>query len=439
MGAVALGARGRRSYGLYICSTQEQADDHVATISAMLESPEVAAGYPAMSDRSLSKFGTSRGWRRNRLWTASGFIIDAIGLDATKRGAKLGSQRPDFLIFDDLDGELDSAKTTDDNLARISKKLLPAGSDNVAVIAIQNLVIPNGIFARLARADGATPTDILNNRIISGPIPALRNLVYESGEGGIRLTAGDPTWEGQSLETCQAQATEWGLSAFLQEAQHEVDSPSGGMFEHVNFRHAIETNDGKIYHATEHGAAIGDAVHIVRGCVWVDPAVTDTDRSDAHGICAAGLGENGVVYVLRAYEQRTSPLDSLKRAIGWCRALGFDRLGVETDQGGDAWFSVFQQACFALGIPLRDQPAFVSDKAGAGHGPKAHRASQLLADYERGRVVHVMPAHLTMERALRRFGVVKPYDLADAAYWCWDDLRRLHQGQKKQQFGEVVW
>jgi phage terminase large subunit-like protein len=67
-------------------------------------------------------------------------------------------------------------------------------------------------------------------------------------------------------------------------------------------------------------------------------------------------------------------------------------------------------------------PRFKSAKAGAGHGSKTHRASQMLADYERGRIVHVTGTHRTLERALKRFPVKKPYDLVDASYWAWQDL-----------------
>ena len=68
-------------------------------------------------------------------------------------------------------------------------------------------------------------------------------------------------------------------------------------------------------------------------------------------------------------------------------------------------------------------PRFRSDKAGAGHGPKAHRAGQMLADYERAAIVHVVGTHETLERALRRFPRTKPLDLVDASYWSWRDLR----------------
>lgn len=76
LACAALAARRVRRYALYICATQEQADDHVGNVGALLEHPEFAKYYPAASRRMLGKYGSSRGWRRNRLRTASGFTVD---------------------------------------------------------------------------------------------------------------------------------------------------------------------------------------------------------------------------------------------------------------------------------------------------------------------------------------------------------------------------
>src|SRR5690606_33273138 len=106
------GATKARRYGLYLCRTQDQADDHVATIASLMESPTVATHYPHLAERLVGKFGNSKGWRRNRLRTSDGFTIDAMGLDSAKRGAKVDEQRPDFLIIDDVDDAEDSEDTT---------------------------------------------------------------------------------------------------------------------------------------------------------------------------------------------------------------------------------------------------------------------------------------------------------------------------------------
>lgn len=401
---VALGARHRRRYALYCCATQDQADDHVASIAAMLEAPATADHYRGMADRQVGKYGQSRGWRRNRLRTASGFVVDAVGLDSAARGLKVDDQRPDLLVIDDIDNDTDSKAAAERKERLLTRKVLPTGGPDLAVLCIQNLVHDHSIFASLAKPSGAGGADWLVDRIISGPVPAVNGLSYEQRGDRFVITEGEPSWTGQDLAVCQAQVAEWGITAFLAEAQHLVSARAGGMYSHLSYRHCRPE----------------DVPDLVRVAVWVDPAVTNTDTSDSQAIQADGIDGNGTIYRLRSYEQRSSPRAALVKAITWAHELGAEQVGVETDQGGDTWLDTYSEACRSI----REQmwavdpswdgklPTFRYDKAGAGHGPKTHRSAQMLADYERpGRIVHVLGYHDILERALHRFPLTKPLDL----------------------------
>ena len=158
------------------------------------------------------------------------------------------------------------------------------------------------------------------------------------------------------------------------------------------------------------------------------PAVSSTDQSDAHGAQADGIGTDGTIYRLWSWEQRATPEDALRRALLKAVELGAEAVGVETDQGGDTWQPTYRAAWDGLvadgSVPAETRcPEFRAAKAGAGHGPKTERAGRMLQDYERGRLVHVLGTHTVLERALRRFPRAKPFDLVDAAYWSWQDLR----------------
>ena len=427
-GCVALGCRGRRRYGLYVSETQDQADGHVENIGTILESAQIANVYPEMSDRAVGKYGSSKGWRRNRLHTRSGFIIDAIGLDKGTRGLKVEEQRPDFIVLDDIDDHEDTAAAIERKVGLITKRILPAGSQNVVVLAIQNLVHPAGVFARLAGVapDDDIPSDFLVGRRLSGPVPALRDAAFErDAAGDYKIVAGEPTWAGQSVAACQRFVDTFGLTAFKSEAQHEVEAPSGGMYH----------DDLWCYATWDQLQAAGG---LVRASVWVDPAVTNTDRSDCQAIQCDGLGVDGRLYRLFSWEQRSSPRQAIKKAFSVARRFGATKIGVETDQGGDTWRDTFEMAWQELladpseGWPAgQPRPEFDESKAGAGAGPKAERSARMLADYERPgrRIVHVTTipegaagTHVVLERGLKRFPKTKPFDLADAAYWSWDEL-----------------
>lgn len=407
-----LGARKIRRYCWYISGTQDKADAHVANIAAMLEATNVGRYYPEMSERALNKYGSSKGWRRERLRTKAGFTVDSLGLDTGARGVKIEDARPDLIILDDVDELHDTIVTTNKKIATITQSILPSGSIDAAVLFIQNLIHPNSVASQLA--DGRA--DWLIDRIVSGPYPAVDDLVYEQQNGRYVITGGTATWEGQNLATCQHQIDTWGLSAFLQESQHDVDR-AGGIWNHIEFQHI----------------GLEEAPEFIKTAVWVDPAVTSTDDSDSMGISAGGLGVDEKVYGLYWWEGITTPEDAISRAIKKAIEVKSLTVGVETDQGGDTWQSVYARSLAAVKEDFKKKmkpeeyakvifPTFIQDKAGAGYGSKAERNFQMLTDYERGKVVHVTGTHTVVEKSLKRFPN-KPLDLADSWFWTWNDLR----------------
>lgn len=262
MACVAVGAHKKRRYALYISGTQKQADDHVGNVASMLESPTVASYYPELSERDLNKFGVSKGWRHNRLRTAAGFTVDALGLDVDVRGIRLEENRPDLLILDDVDDGEDSIDTVKKKIRIITQKILPAGSPDVATLFVQNVVHYESVAARLAGL-ASEEADFLAGREVIGPVPALVGFKAERVPGTVkwRITAGVPTWQGQNLETCQAQIDDWGIKAFRAEAQHEETPPEGQAFPewdasvHVVAPIAVPDPSWDLFRAVDYGYA----------------------------------------------------------------------------------------------------------------------------------------------------------------------------------------
>jgi len=212
--------------------------------------------------RSISRYGYSRGWRVNRLRTADGFTLDAVGLETASRGVRIDADRVDLLLLDDLDDEHDSSLTTQKKITTLTRAILPTGSDALAVAGVQNIPNLDGIFAQLA--DGRA--EFLQDRYLSGPYPALADLpdtdwwVREMAPDGtpqLRIVAGTPTWAGQDHEACSHLLTLIGPSAFLVEAQHHTTRLAGTMFQ-------------------RHWFAIVDAYpHMARLVRWWDCAGTE--------------------------------------------------------------------------------------------------------------------------------------------------------------------
>ncbi len=219
--------RGTRRYVLYVSATQEGADNHVTTMGRILEDAGIA--------REVSRYGHSRGWRRNRLRLATGGKVDAAGLDTGIRGLRDEDARPDLIVLDDVDERHDSPAVTMRRREILTESVLPAGSPDAAVLFVQNLIHRESIASQLA--DRA---DFLADRIVSGPHPAIvdwaegrddqaENSAQLVDEGDRRrwVIRGTPLWAGQDIATCQAYVESFGLDAFRRECLHLVSRPEG--------------------------------------------------------------------------------------------------------------------------------------------------------------------------------------------------------------------
>lgn len=415
LATVLCGATSRRKFILYVRGTQDKADESISNIAGLLEKSTIDRYYPDLGQRKVGKFGNSKGWRRESLRTSSGLIVDGIGLDVASRGIKVDEYRPDLIILDDIDDKHDSEDVTTRKKVTITESILPAGSVDCAVLAIQNLIIPTGIFSQLAQPD----CDFLLDRVVSGPYKAIDGLEYKPRQNGVgyAITRGVATWQGQPLEVCENQINTWGLGAFLKEAQHEVDEDTEGMFKRIEFRHC----------------SLSDVPDLVRVACWVDPAVTSD--GDCQGIQIDGLAadkdrKSATIYRLYSWEGNEGPSDCIRRAIKLAIEYKADHVGFETNQGGDLWkdtYKMIAQQMIDAG-EIEYMPRFREEKADGSTGGKAHRAEPLLVDYEAGKIVHVFGTHLVLERALGRFPVKKPFDLVDAGVWARYELRRSKGG-----------
>jgi predicted phage terminase large subunit-like protein len=228
LGAAVVCYFGLRRYGLYICSTQKQADDHVANVATLLEALGV--------ERAVNRYGFSRGWSINRLRTAEGSTLDAIGLDAAARGVRIDYARPDIHFLDELDEQLDSAATIEKKIDILTRSILPTGDAALSVVGVQNIPNTDGVFAQLT--DGRA--EFLMGRYVSGPHPAMVELPEQdwyvtepdpmSGLPRFRIVGGRPVWAGQDRAACEKLLNDIGPRAFEIECLHRIGRLAGKVF-----------------------------------------------------------------------------------------------------------------------------------------------------------------------------------------------------------------
>jgi phage terminase large subunit-like protein len=279
-----------RRFVLYVSSTQEKADSHVQSIASLLESLGV--------ERAVNQYGNSKGWKRNQLRTANGFNVAAFGLDTGMRGVKIDQFRPDLIVLDDIDELNDSAKTVAKKISTITNSVLPSGSPDCAILGVQNLIHDEGVFTRLWEKRA----DFLNDREMPDPEPAVVGLAVEAvaqpdGSRRWKIVAGVPTWEGQNLAVCEQQINDFGLKAFLREAQHEVND-----------------GDGIFFRVSElHSVSPADVPYIMAVCLAWDLAATEGAGDHTVGYLL-GKAVNNTYYVLAVVSGQWSS-DRVRRVM----------------------------------------------------------------------------------------------------------------------------
>ena len=130
--------------------------------------------------------------------------------------------------------------------------------------------------------------------------------------------------------------------------------------------------------ATINQYRIDDRPELERILVSVDPAVSNTEHSDDHGIIVGGMGPDQRGYVLEDCSRSGTPMDWARRAIAAYHEHNADAIVIEVNQGGD----MVKQTLNSVqpGLPI------IEVRATRGKHVRAEPISSL---YQQGRISHV--------------------------------------------------
>jgi len=160
---------------------------------------------------------------------------------------------------------------------------------------------------------------------------------------------------------------------------------------------------------------VSESPEIGRTVVSIDPAVTNTENSDKHGLIVAGMGPDQTGYLLEDASLSGSPLDWARAAITLAKQYDADGVVVEVNQGGDMVAHTLRSIAPNLNI--------IEVRATKG---KHVRAEPIAALYEQGRIRHVgqFPAienQMTQMTTEGYQGDNSPDEL-DAVVWAFTEL-----------------
>lgn len=158
-----------------------------------------------------------------------------------------------------------------------------------------------------------------------------------------------------------------------------------------------------------------DQPPLKRVVVAVDPAVTNTETSDEHGIIVAGIADDQRGIVLEDASIAGSPSDWAKRAVSLYRSYQADGIVVEVNQGGDMVAHTIRTIDPNVNI--------IEVRASRG---KHVRAEPISALYEQGKIAHVgsfaaLEGQMTQMTTTGYEGDGSP-DRVDALVWAFTEL-----------------
>jgi hypothetical protein len=220
------------SYLLYVCSTDDQAREHIANIKYLIEHPDskLAEYYPALSEPREQRKGGADTWNKDTFITKSGAIFRAKGLNSSMRGLRVGTLRPNQIILDDIDDIKDSVAVAQNKLNVIKASILPVVTDNATIDFPQNLITEHSVMNQIYTGI----SDALAERTVIGVTKAFTTLDVESifdSSNRIKhtiLPTSKPSWQGFDIKKAQKFLNASGLDTFMAEYQNELSRKKAG-------------------------------------------------------------------------------------------------------------------------------------------------------------------------------------------------------------------
>lgn len=371
-----------------------QAQKHLATFKKELDTNALLRNdFKKLCTAARRESGTTESDSQSLYIASSGFVFSAMGVDSKLLGLKVGTQRPDTLLMDDVEPhESDySAYQRDQRLKTILQAILPL-NERARVIMVGTVTMNGSIIHDVVRtAAGDEPPDWIKDEKVS----CTHHKPIIPGDDGTERS----TWPAK-----------WPLD-YLESIRHTRSYQ-------LNYENDPAGTEGAYWSTSdfEYGTLPG----ATRCVLSIDPATTDKQSSDFTGMAIVGW----VPPVKMTKEQVREALDTAetlaqRRAIramsrtGRCvvydawevklvgEALRTHVLStiekhpeitcvlVEGNQGGEHWRSI-----------LRGLPVKMIIKSNTVD--KKIRASNLLHHYQMGRVLHA--SKLTkLERQMTSF------------------------------------
>lgn len=355
-----------------------QAEEHLMTFKNELENNELLRhDFPELATPKIREGGTRQADRRGMYVSQNNFIFVAKGIDSSNLGMKVGHQRPDMIILDDVEGDEASysVEQSKKRLGTITDAIMPL-NERASVVLTGTVTMAGSIIHQTVEAaSGVIPEAWVDDE---GFTCHYHSPVLVDDEGNRRSI-----WP-----------EKWPLEY--------QDSISHTRAYKKNFLNKPMAMDGNFWREDlfKYGRLTTPSIRLLS----VDPHVKRSKTSDFTGLAVIyySVAEDRfeIVQALNT-KLRGKELRSLVLRLGEVHSL--TAVLIETNQGGDLWLD---EGGVFHGLPYKVMTVHQSES-------KEIRAERAVVEYEAGRVLH-REELVELETTMCAFPRVAHDDIVDA-------------------------
>jgi|TARA_R100000501_G_C2630246_1_gene125417 predicted phage terminase large subunit-like protein len=349
---------------------------------------------------------TAKRWTNNDIVLANGSRIVAVGTGQRVRGFIEGDTRPNLIVVDDYESELNAATAEGraKNRKWMTEAVIPSLSDDGRVVLI-GTVISEDCFLYWAKESTAWHVlwfsiwdehgeSIWKERF---PIDRIKQIKEEFESVG-------------------------NLNGFYQEYMNEAQSPDNAPFkpEYIKLHHYTYKREGgqNLITRTIDGDTVRKPVDIYCG---IDPASSLAARSDFFVIATIGIDNDGNNYIIDIYRDKLDPALQPEKIIDIFKKFSPKRMKIETVGYQEALRAnvrkmMFEQSLYIPGLEKGIKP----------RQRKSERLLSLVAPLARGEF-YFRPEDLVAQQEFLSYPRGKHDDILDAIYYAMVGIRPCRQ------------
>ncbi|MFB6776501.1 hypothetical protein ACFCX0_03510 [Streptomyces sp. NPDC056352] len=373
-------AHGHVKFAAAFASSAGQAETHLGSFKREIDTNELLrADFADLCSPARRPSGTNVADTQSMFVSKAGFVFAARGIDSSNLGMKVGEQRPDLLLCDDI--EPDESSYSADQASKRRTTLIDS-------------ILPLNVYARV---------------VISGTVTMPGSIVHQLtkhargvetadwiSEEGFRAHYTPPIVQRDDGTERSVWPAKWPL-AYLKSIEHTRSFAKNMSNDPMGADGDLWTPDDFRYPGNEGPDPI---THMM---LSIDPAVTAKKGSDYTGLAVVSWSARTRRCTVHAALAIKVPPGVHMRERVLALLDEWPQIGLillEVNQGQDVWQSVFHH------MPVKVKTVNQSE-------PKFTRAEGVLNQYQRGRVIHARRL-VDLEQQMCAFPKAPHDDMVDA-------------------------